>query len=94
MPAKLSEEKTYVVSSDAAVPKLTGLTEMKAREALIKIGFNNISVINEVVSDASKVGIVLEQSPEYQQFFPQKYPLDTQIVLKVGAVEESTTPDD
>lgn len=94
VPAKLSEEKTYVVSSDAAVPKLTGLTEMKAREALIKIGFNNISVINEVVSDASKVGIVLEQSPEYQQFFPQKYPLDTQIVLKVGAVEESTTPDD
>jgi serine/threonine-protein kinase len=89
-PGTISNEIKYSSSTEAIIPKVTGMTESQAITALENEGFNNISIHEEVVSNPTKIGKVTNQDPGYSLFTPR--PLDTAITLTIGVTELSTAP--
>ena len=82
IPGTISDEKTYATPSFAIIPKVTGMDENDAIDALNKAGFDNITVIKKVVSNKNQEGKVISQNPDYSIFISRS--IDTQIKLEVG----------
>ncbi len=80
-PAEISNIKKYESTESNVVPDVTGSREAAAINTLRSHGFNNYSVNHATVSDSSKNGVVLYQSPKGNS---KSYPLDTTITLTVG----------
>ncbi|MEI6580190.1 MAG: PASTA domain-containing protein, partial [Eubacteriales bacterium] len=85
-PVTISQEKIYADTSTAIIPVVTGFTEFDAKAALDSVGFTNITVEEEVVSDPGMVGIVISQDPSGFGLSFEK-PLDTAIILRIGVFE-------
>jgi serine/threonine-protein kinase len=88
-PGTISNEINYVATTEAIIPKVTGMTESQAITALENEGFNNIAIEEEVVSSPSKVGKVISQDPGYSLFTSR--PLNTAVTLTIGVTELTTT---
>ncbi len=86
-----SSSSTENPISKVKMPQVVGLSQNDAINELINAGFmgENIMVIDEVVSDLSKVGRVIRQNPEYNVF--SKYSTDSLITLNVGVAEYAST---
>lgn len=74
-------------SSEVAVPKVVGQSETQAAAALGAAGFAP-RVVNEPVSEQSKVGVVLKQSPSAGTTARK----GSTVTLTVGVLETPTTP--
>jgi serine/threonine-protein kinase len=74
-------------SSEVAVPKVVGQSETQAAAALGGAGFTP-RVVNAPVSEQSKVGIVLKQSPSANTTARK----GATVTLTVGVLEAPTTP--
>ncbi len=80
-PAEISNVKKYESNESAVVPDVLGSREAAAINTLRSHGFNNVDVNHTTVSDSTKNGVVLSQSPKGNS---KSYPLDTTITLTVG----------
>lgn len=80
-PAEISDVKKYESNESAVVPDVLGSREAAAINTLRSHGFNNVDVNHTTVSDSTKNGVVLSQSPKGNS---KSYPLDTTITLTVG----------
>jgi serine/threonine-protein kinase len=84
-PAKISNVKTYEYSSDndeKPVPYVVNETEANAKQILKDAGFNNVIVQRTFTDVASKVGTVINQTPEYNEDMP--YDTSTMVTLFIG----------
>lgn len=72
----------------SAMPYVIGMTEERARESLRSAYFTNVNVSYQTVSDPSKVGFVLSQSPSASTIgvlgLTTTYPRDTMVNIVVG----------
>ncbi len=84
-PAVISNERKYDVSESSTIPNVIGSSEIMAIGTLKNSGFNNVNVIYEPVTDFTKNGMVLNQSPSNKI---REYPLDTEITITVGKYGE------
>ena len=80
-PAAITNERKYDISESSTVPNVVGNTETMAISMLRNSGFTNIHVATETVSDFTKNGLVISQSPNNKS---KEYPLDTEITITVG----------
>ena len=84
-PAAITNVRNYDISESATVPNVIGSTEIMAIGTLKSAGFNNINVLSETVTDFTRNGIVISQSPSNKS---REYPLNTEITMTVGKYAE------
>ncbi|MBQ7047121.1 MAG: Stk1 family PASTA domain-containing Ser/Thr kinase [Oscillospiraceae bacterium] len=84
-PAAITNVRNYDISESATVPNVIGSTEIMAIGTLKSAGFNNINVLSETVTDFTRNGIVISQSPSNKS---REYPLNTEITITVGKYAE------
>jgi len=92
-PITVTDEKTindayadsFFQGGASTVPVVVGSTESEAIRTLKDKGFNNILVKDEIVTDPSNIGVVLEQNPHPRGFdVINLYDTSTTITLFVG----------
>jgi len=84
-PAKITNVKTYEYSVDNGkkpVPYVVDETEANAKQILKDAGFNNVIVQRTYTDVASKVGMVINQTPEYNE--NMTYDTSTAVTLFIG----------
>ncbi len=77
-------------STSGKIPDVKGLSEANAKAVLNAAGFWNIAVIETIVTDETKVGVVISQNPDTDSsgsIISQTYPFDKRIELSVGQLE-------
>ncbi len=86
-PATISNEKTYDYSADTkeVVPDVVDETEENAINILNDAGFQNV-IVSKVTND-NKVGVVINQTPEYN--INMTYDISTAVTIYVGVASSA-----